>query len=436
MSASDKDVGPSEPPARPDKSKAKPKSSSKKTGDPADSRYARKQQAILAAASEILNRDGVKGMTLANVASRVGLITTSVTYYFRKKEDLAVACFLDAIARVEALVDEGLREADPPARVQRLIALWLDLRQRIVAGEEPQVALFGDMRTLRKPQRTIVGDAYRRFFAKLCALFESPDYAWMDATQRAARAHILSEQVFWAVIWLRRYDADDFERVRRRMCDILLHGLAGPGREWQPMTVSLDELLQGAPQESAAQETFLIAATRLINERGYRGASVEKISERLNVTKGSFYYHHDAKDDLVVACFKRSFETMRRIQRAVLAQTEDGWERLMMLAAALIAYQMSDRGPLLRTSALVALPLSMRQEMIETYSQISNRFAGVIADGITAGSVRAVDPMVASQMLSATLNASAEYRWWVPGADGEHTDELYAKPLLMGLFAR
>ncbi len=64
-------------------------------------------------------------------------------------------------------------------------------------------------------------------------------------------------------------------------------------------------------QQSAAQETFLIAATRLINERGYRGASVEKISERLNVTKGSFYYHHDTKDDLVVACFKRSFDTMR-----------------------------------------------------------------------------------------------------------------------------
>ena len=209
--------------------------------------------------------------------------------------------------------------------------------------------------------------------------------------------------MFWAVIWLRRYDPDDFERVRMRMCDILLHGLAGPVANGSRMEVSLDDMLQGAPQESAAQETFLIAATRLINERGYRGASVEKISERLNVTKGSFYYHHDAKDDLVVACFNRSFEAMRRIQRAVLAQTDDDqWERLMTLAAALIAYQMSDRGPLLRTSALVALPLSMRQEMIETYSRISNRFAGVIADGITAGSMRAVDPIVGAQMLSAT----------------------------------
>ncbi len=436
MSVSDKDVGPPTPPARLDKPKAKPRAGSKKTGDPADSRYARKQQAILAAASEILNRDGIKGMTLANVASRVGLITTSVTYYFRKKEDLAVACFLDAIARIDALVEQALQESDPPVRIQQLLKLWLKLRHRIAAGEEPPITLFGDIRTLQKPQRTIVGEAYRRFFDKLCALFESPEYAWMDATQRAARAHILSEQVFWAVIWLRRYDPDDFDRVRERMCDILLHGLAGPGREWRRIRVPLEQMLEGAPPESAAQETFLIAATQLINERGYRGASVEKISERLNVTKGSFYYHHDAKDDLVVACFNRSFDTMRRIQRAVLAQGENEWERLMTLAAALIAYQMSERGPLLRTSALIALPMPMRQEMIEAYGRISNRFAGIIADGIASGSMRAVDPTIGAQMLSATLNACAEYRWWVPDASGEQADELYAKPLLMGLFAK
>ena len=433
MSVSDQDVSASEPPEPPGQANVAQGSTAK---HPADSRYARKQLAIIAAASEILNRDGIKGMTLANVASRVGLITTSVTYYFRKKEDLAVACFLDAIARVDALVVDALRESDPPLRIQRLLKSWLDLSQRVSAGEEPPVAFFGDMRTLQKPQRTIVGDAYRRFFANLCALFESPEYSWMDATQRAARAHILSEQVLWGAIWLRRFDLDDYDRVRQRMHDILVHGLAGSGRQWRRIEVALDDMLEGTTQESAARETFLIAATRLINERGYRGASVEKISERLNVTKGSFYYHHDAKDDLVVACFNRSFDAMRRIQRAVLAKCEDEWEQLLTLAAALLAYQMSERGPLLRTSALVALPMPMRQEMIEAYSRISNRFAGVIADGIATGSVRAVDPLIAAQMLAATLNASAEYRWWVPGATAEQADELYAKPLLLGLFAR
>ena len=423
MSVSDEHVRSSDNRAPPGKSRA------------LDSKYARKQQAIIAAASDVLNREGVKGMTLANVASRVGLITTSVTYYFRKKEDLAVACFLDAISRVEALVDTALRDAGPPTRVHRLLQLWLELHQRILTADEPPIALFSDIRTLHKPQRTIVTDAYHRFFAKLCALFDSPEYSWMTPAQHAARAHILSEQLLWAVMWLSRYDSDDLERVRERMYDILLHGFAGPGRSWRPASAPLDDILRSMPRESASQETFLIAATRLINERGYRGASVEKISERLNVTKGSFYYHHDAKDDLVVACFERTFQTMRHIQRAVLAHTRDDWERLAMLAAALIGFQTSQRGPLLRTSALVALPQPMRQEMMETYSRISNRFAGVIADGITSGSIRAVDAMIGAQMFAATLNASAEYRWWVPDATGEQAEELYSKPLLMGLFS-
>ena len=46
---------------------------------------------------------------------------------------------------------------------------------------------------------------------------------------------------------------------------------------------------------------FLKAATRQINEHGYRGASVDRISASLNVTKGAFYHHNEAKDDLVAA---------------------------------------------------------------------------------------------------------------------------------------
>src|ERR1700754_4727457 len=76
-------------------------------------RYARKKQAIVAAASEILMRDGVKGMTLANVAASVGLITTSVTYYFKKKEDLAAACFLAGIAQFEEMIEDALLAETP-----------------------------------------------------------------------------------------------------------------------------------------------------------------------------------------------------------------------------------------------------------------------------------------------------------------------------------
>ncbi len=159
------------------------------------------------AASEILNRDGVKGMTLGERGEpRRPHYHQRCLLLPQEGGSGESPVFCDAIARVDALVDAAAEEPDPPARVRRMLQLWLQLRHRVVTGEESPVALFGDMRTLQKPQRSIVGEAYRRFFAKLCALFESPEFAWMTPTLRAAPAHILSEQILWGVIWLRRYD--------------------------------------------------------------------------------------------------------------------------------------------------------------------------------------------------------------------------------------
>ena len=45
-------------------------------------RFRAKRDAILSAAAEAINEQSAKGMTFADVARRVGLNTTSVTYYF------------------------------------------------------------------------------------------------------------------------------------------------------------------------------------------------------------------------------------------------------------------------------------------------------------------------------------------------------------------
>jgi AcrR family transcriptional regulator len=403
----------------------------------ATARYTRKKQAIIAAASEILNRDGIKGMTLANVAARVGLITTSVTYYFKKKEDLAVACLREGIERFEALFDEALLEPTAPARLAKVLDSWLELQRRIVLREAPALPVFNDIRALQKPQRTVIVDAYMRYAAKVRSLFSGPGLEWLDDRGAAARAQVLLENMYWAVAWLPRYDVEDYGRIRDRMLDIFVNGLVLPERRWEPQSLSLASILDtGAGEETSAAEAFLIAATRLLNERGYRGASVEKISARLNVTKGSFYHHNDAKDDVVVECFNRTFDTMRRIQRAVMNQSSDHWSKLSNAAATLIEYQLSDYGPLLRTSALSAVPAQIRLDMVRASDRVSDRFASIISDGIAGGSIRAVDPFIAAQMLTATVNAAADIRWWVTDVTREESADLYAKPLLTGMFSR
>src|ERR1700744_1289519 len=105
-------------------------------------RFARKKEAIIAAATGILNRRGVKGMTLADVAASVDLLTTSVTYYFKKKEDLAVECFLASIDRFDTLISAALGAPDPREKLHRFLALYLDLNRRIRLAEEAPLAAF------------------------------------------------------------------------------------------------------------------------------------------------------------------------------------------------------------------------------------------------------------------------------------------------------
>jgi AcrR family transcriptional regulator len=178
---------------------------------------------------------------------------------------------------------------------------------------------------------------------------------------------------------------------------------------------------------------FLGAATRLINDRGYRGASVSDIAAELNLTKGSFYHPNQAKDDLVVACFKRSFNFMRGVQRQVRDIPGEEWDRLSTAAAALVEHQLSPNGPLLRASALSAIPIEIRAEMVRQSERVSAHFASVISDGVAEGSIRAVDPFVAAQMITAMINAASDLAWLKPRVTQAEVAGLYARPLLAGL---
>ncbi|HEY3799713.1 MAG TPA: TetR family transcriptional regulator [Caulobacteraceae bacterium] len=397
----------------------------------ATKRFTAKREAIVAAATEILNQRGVRGMTLAGVAAEVGLITTSVTYYFKKKDELAAACFASGIARLMALTEVARQEPTPTARVSRLLQLCVEMRARISGGAEPALPVFSDIRALSPGTHGAAALAYRNLFHAVRRLLTDPETPWMGRAQATARTQILLEQIHWMEVWLARYEVADYSRACERMCDILLRGLAVERDVWRPAPLKL-----GDARPTAPAELFLLAATRLINERGYRGASVELISASLNVTKGSFYHHHNAKDDVVSTCFERSFDVIRRAQLAARDLAGDEWVRLTSSAAALVEFQFSGAGPLLRTSALAALPETLRDEQLAASARISDRFAAMISDGIAQGSIRPVDPFIAAQMLSATLNAAADLPVILHGVRPHTAVELYARPMFMGLTAQ
>jgi AcrR family transcriptional regulator len=396
-------------------------------------RFERKREAILDAATLILNRKGIKGLTLGDTAAAVDLSTTSVTYYFKRKDDLAAACITRGIETLLELAELAVAAPTPPERLHSFLTRYLDTLVAIEGGKAAPLPIISELRALSSPRREEVATAYGRLFRKARQIFDHPDLIWMSRGRRTARTRMLLEQVFWGGAWLAKFDSQDYPRIRDRMVDILVNGFAPVGTDWAPAPIAMDKLAARDGPE-LARETFLLAATRLINNRGYRGASVDKISAELNVTKGSFYHHNEAKDDLVVACFERSFEVMTKAQRLAMELPGDQWARLSACAAALAEFQLSDHGPLLKSSALTALPEQMRRVMIDHSNRVSDRFASMISDGIAEGTLRPVDPFIAAQMLNATLNACADLGYLVPDVRPKAAPAVFVRPLLMGIF--
>src|SRR6266481_8842982 len=108
----------------------------------ATDRFERKREAILDAATDLLNSRGVKGLTLGVTAAAVDLSTTSVTYYFKRKDDLAAACMLRGIDALFDIVQAALAEPTPRARLHALLDLVLDRVRRTVTGEAPPLPVL------------------------------------------------------------------------------------------------------------------------------------------------------------------------------------------------------------------------------------------------------------------------------------------------------
>ena len=53
-------------------------------------------------------------------------------------------------------------------------------------------------------------------------------------------------------------------------------------------------------KKDLTRQQLLLAAADLLAERGYDNTSVEDIAERANVSKGTFYYHFETKETLIV----------------------------------------------------------------------------------------------------------------------------------------
>ena len=391
-------------------------------------KFQRKQTEILETAARIFNTNGVKDSTIAMLAEAAGMTTTNLTYYFKRKEDLAAACYRHAFDELEKILSEVQQEETPLDRLKRFVQLQVRYLVEMYEGKAPYTIGFGHLISLEDPIRTEIIDKYITYFRSLRRLIEPLNFNKKNRPQLNVNTLFLIEQINQCRAWLQKHRTYSGSRIAERMFDILAFGIGPNNYEWfAPESVKYDP-------PNGSKEVFLQSATKLINSEGHRGASIEKIAAGLGLTKASFFHHYRSKDHVIESCYDRTFSVVDKVF-GKLEISEKNREQLNAAISNLVRFQLDPSGPLLATVGVSALPSAKKVQINERLSRLVEDFRDLIIDGSIDGSLRPIDPIIAAEMSIPIIFSASQLTIWFPDfANAQNAAELFVQPLFKGIF--
>jgi AcrR family transcriptional regulator len=412
----------------------------KQMESPFNKHYLREQKrrAILSEAARLFNIHGARATRLSDVAESLELNKASLYYYIKSKDDLIYQTYQASCDTIEALLDR----AETLGRSGREKLVWFirsyfEAWQAIMLGERPQFAMLTEIRALNPVHRKRVADRYRALFGRIKAfIHEGTCDSSLLPCQETDVALALFGLVQLTVLWLPNFEPADTGRAADDFIDIVLHGVAADRTLNMKCVHDGTANLNGdSPdaQRSARQEGFCRVGSAFFNRKGFKGTSLDDIADELAVTKGAFYYNVKDKDDLLLQCFERSLDLMARIQEHAGAYAEDGLQALQRCASRLFEIQTGEAGPLIRFNLIPSLSAQNKNQILTGIERVSDRFGAMIETGIEDGSIRAVNPYIAEQLLMSAIDLSSELPWMRALDDREEACRSYFRFYFNGL---
>ncbi|MEV1171170.1 TetR/AcrR family transcriptional regulator [Nonomuraea sp. NPDC049784] len=89
---------------------------------------AAKRQRLMAAAAQVVHRQGAERTTIADIARAADVPVGNVYYYFKTKDELVAAALAEHARQLEILTDRLERLDDPRERLKSLVEGWVSQR--------------------------------------------------------------------------------------------------------------------------------------------------------------------------------------------------------------------------------------------------------------------------------------------------------------------
>ncbi len=186
------------------------------------------------------------------------------------------------------------------------------------------------------------------------------------------------------------------------------------------------------------ESQLLSIARQLFARKGYDATSLRDIAEAAQITKAALYYYFPNKDTLYERVVIESMAALlSEVQTAVArAHTPTEKVRAFLRASAESMEQRRDQWVAGSNAFWQAGATGRRGLALQHRDDYEHLLRQCIADGITSGELRPVNPAIAGRLLLSGLNQMA--RWHRPGGDlrANEVIDQYLDIVLMGLINR
>ncbi len=189
---------------------------------------------------------------------------------------------------------------------------------------------------------------------------------------------------------------------------------------------------------SDRREAILVAAARVISQRGVRGLRVEEVASEAGVSPPLLYYHFASRQGLIRAALERASD---KAPSAALRAESDATDGYRAVEAALLAELDDDRA--VRDNAIVwgevGASAVFEPELREDVRRVTEAWSATVAEGIRRGvadgSVRSdIDADQAAEMLITLVDGLCN-RWLAGAMERERARELLTATLRQTLKA-
>lgn len=338
------------------------------------------REKILTAALRTWSRDYFTKTSLASIAKALSVTKPAIYRYFQNKDDLLSSIddiFVQSYAeQVLEPLEERFLDGSQLSSADRQGRPWagssptsaptsLPTLSQLTAAFIRQVGTF--FRNNPELYAFLVGsvfqraieyrDAFKSLTLRQNRLFDNATEP--VSTDAAHKAQIIRFIVGFAVFWTtqcfrkplppshraRKFDPSQAflspETIETAIEQAVSMATGGFLTGFDPADVSYDTVEQVAwfhKEELPEPDRLLAAIEAVVSEVGFENASVERIADRVGMTKSSLYFHFKNREDMLSRMVLREQEGFIRIARARLGALNNPVDRLYALMVMIAGY--------------------------------------------------------------------------------------------------